>query len=79
MAVGSNFDVILDEKLNDKECAKIHKSISSMQGVMSSYFNEKSKKIQVCHTGVELTHERPIAERIKEIPGVKAVMPIFCA
>ena len=64
--IGSEINVVLDEKLTGEERENISQRISAMKGVFSAHFNEKAKAIYVHYSGLE-----EVCQEIQKIEGVK--------
>ncbi len=64
--IGSEINVVLDEKLTGAEREKVSRRISEVKGVFSAHFNEKAKTIYVHYSGLE-----EVCQEIKKIEGVK--------
>jgi len=68
--IGGLANVTMDEKLDGKECERLSKHISTMKGVFSAQFNEKTKVIYVHYSGLD-----EVCQEIKQVEGVKSVDP----
>jgi len=64
--IGSEINVVLDEKLNTEEREKIIQDISAIKGVFSAHFNEKAKVIYVHYSGLD-----EVCQEIEKIDGFK--------